>query len=87
MSTFAAEQTFYGAVLAAEVVRQNAKSAALTTYNFVQANYAAYVTALIAADVAYVTAVVSAASTAGIDPQHSVNGPIPHAPWGKIGGH
>lgn len=64
----AAEQTFYNAVVAANGVRQVAYAAAFTTYGFVAANLAAYKTALVAADVAYITAINSAASTAGITP-------------------
>ena len=51
------EQAFVNAINAAELARQNAKSSAFTTYGFVKANYAAYVTALIAADVAYINAI------------------------------
>jgi hypothetical protein len=61
----AAEQTFIRAVFAAEQTRQTSKASAFTTYGFVQANLAAYITALEAADNAYITAVNSAASTAG----------------------
>jgi hypothetical protein len=87
MSTFAAERIFYDAVNAAEATRQNSKSSAFTTYAFVQANYAAYVAALVAADVAYMTAVVSAASTGGIDPNNGIHGPLPHGRWAKVGGY
>ena len=59
----AAEQTFVAAVRVAEGVRQAAKAAALTTYGFVQANLAAYLTSLEAADNAYMASVNSAAST------------------------
>lgn len=62
------EFNFYTAVAAADGVRQSAYAAALTTYGYVAANLAAYKTALIAADVAYITAINSAASTAGITP-------------------
>lgn len=61
----AAEQTFIAAVRVAEGVRQVAKAAAFTTYGFVQANLAAYLTALEAADNAYIAAVNAAASTLG----------------------
>lgn len=59
----AAEQTFARAVQAAEGVRQAAKQAAFVTYGFVAANLAAYEAALTAADVAFTTAVNSAANT------------------------
>lgn len=61
----AAEFTFAAAVRAAEGVRQAAKQAAFVTYSFVAANLAAYITALEAADNAYITSVNSAASTLG----------------------
>lgn len=64
----AKEQAFIVAVNAAAGVRQTAKAVAAAAYGFVAANYATYVTALIAADVAYATAVASAATTAGITP-------------------
>lgn len=64
----AKEQAFIAAVVAAAGVRQVSKSAAAVTYGFVAANYAAYVTALVAADVAYANSVASAATTAGITP-------------------
>jgi hypothetical protein len=46
MSTPAAELAFCQAVANAESARQSAKNSAAVTYNFVKANYAAYVTAL-----------------------------------------
>ncbi len=61
----AAESTFIVTIRAAEGVRQVAKAAAFVTYGFVQANLAAYLTALEAADNAFITAVNAAASTAG----------------------
>lgn len=87
MSTFAQERAFYDAVIAAESTRQTARSAAQTAYGFVQANYATFVAALVAADVAYVTAVVNAASTNGINPTLAAGGPIPSSRSSKIGGH
>ena len=87
MSTSSAEATFYDAVAVAAATRQNAKATAATVYGFVQANYAAYLTSLVAADVAYTTAVNTAASSAGIIPrQQAVDGPVPSARWAKIGG-
>jgi hypothetical protein len=65
----APEQTFIAAVNAAENTRQGAKATALAIYvaaGFTPAARTAYVAALVAADVAYITAVNSAASTAGI---------------------
>lgn len=62
----AAESTFINAVIAAESIRQAAKASAFTTYAYAPASLAAYRTALVAADVAYITAVNTAASTAGI---------------------
>ena len=60
-----AEYTFAQAVAAAEGVRQSAKAAALATYGFVQANLAAYITALEAADNAYTASVNAALSALG----------------------
>jgi hypothetical protein len=63
------EYTFFQAVAKAEGVRQVARAAAFTAQatngSIPPANQAAYVTALEAADNAYVTSVNSAASTAG----------------------
>ena len=56
MRTPAQEQAFYDAVIAAESVRQGAKAAAQVAYGFVKANYATFVTALVAADTTYMTA-------------------------------
>ena len=86
MSTAAQETAFYDAVQAAEGVRQSAKAAAGVTYNFVQANFAAYVTALVAADVAFANSIATAATAAGVNP-YVVQGPVPAARWAKIGGH
>ena len=65
----AAEYTFVQAVQKAEGIRQTAKAAAFTAQavngSIPAANKAAYVTALEAADNAYITAVNAAASTAG----------------------
>ena len=62
----AAEQVFIMSVNAAENVRQAAKASAFTTYGFVAANLAAYRTALVAADVAYITSVNTAMSTSAL---------------------
>jgi hypothetical protein len=77
------EQTYNTAVTNAASVRQQAYYAALLAYNYVPANYAAYKTALIAADVAYITAVNSAASTAGFHPGVSGFQPVA-SNWGRI---
>ena len=65
----AKEYTFLTALQAAEGVRQTARAAAFTAQavsgSIPPANLAAYVTALEAADNAYITAINSAASTAG----------------------
>jgi|SRR5882672_6336081 len=71
----AAELTFITAVRAAEGVRQVAKAAAFVTYGFVQANLAAYLTAIEAADNAFITAINAAASTAGAVGYTIPNGP------------
>lgn len=65
----ALDQAFIVAVTAAEQTRQNAKATALATYTaagFTPGARATYATALVAADVAYITAVNSAVSTAGV---------------------
>jgi hypothetical protein len=85
MSTPTQEQAFYDAVVAAEMARQGAKSLAQSNYGFVKANYAAYVTALVAAD-AYVTAITTAATANGVDANLGTAGPL-CAKWCKIGGN
>jgi len=87
MSMPAQEQAFYDAVIAAEMTRQGSRASAQATYGFVKANYAAYVTALVAADVAFMTAVTTAATANGINPNVGLNGPIACAKTAKIGGH
>jgi hypothetical protein len=87
MSTFAAERIFFDAVTTAEAVRQQSKAAAQVAYGFVQANYATYVAALAAADVAYITAINSAANTAVMAATLADTGPIPCARWAKLGGY
>ena len=64
----ALEQAFIVAVRNAQGIRQQAYAAATATYAGVPANYAAYITALTAADVAYAVSVNTAATTAGISP-------------------
>lgn len=87
MSTAAGETAFYDAVQAAEAVRQSAKAAAGVTYGFVQSKYAAYVTALVAADVAFANTIATAATAGGIDPVVGASGPLPIARGAKIGGY
>jgi hypothetical protein len=88
VSTPAQEQAFCQAVANAEGVRQSAKGSAAATYNFVKANYAAYVTSLVAADVAYVTAVTAAATANGVSPDMAASdGPIASSWTSKIGGY
>ena len=72
----ALEQAFIVAVTTAEGVRQTSKAAAFTTYGFVAANYATYVAALVAADVAFLASVNTAATTAGITPIAVESGPV-----------
>jgi hypothetical protein len=66
------EYTFAAAVNAAQGVKQVAYASAFVTYapnGFgVVANFAAYITALVAADVAFYNSVISAATANGISP-------------------
>jgi hypothetical protein len=63
----ASELTFTQAVRKAEGIRQTAKAAAFATWAYQQgAPLTTYVTALEAADNAFITSVNSAASTAGV---------------------
>ncbi len=83
--TYAAEQTFRAAVIAAEGTKQQSISAAKTTYGFVAANSAAYVTALGDADAAYQSAVVTALAALNETPGNvGLNGPIAGAGWTPI---
>ena len=80
--SLATELTYRNAVSVAESTRQQSKAAAFVTYGFVAANLAAYKVALADADVAYVTAVNTAANT--LDEQVGnlgYNGPIVGANW------
>jgi hypothetical protein len=80
--SFAGEQTFRAAVIAAEGVRQQAKAVAFVAYGYVAANLAAYKIALADADVAYVTSVNTAFNA--LDEQTGnvgLNGPILGASW------
>lgn len=80
----AAEQVFITAVAAAESTRQASKASAFTTYGWVAANYAAYKTALEAADVAYITAVNAAANTSALLMGNiGQSGPIPTV-WASV---
>jgi hypothetical protein len=66
------ENAFAVAVNAAQSTKQGAYAAAFATYapnGFgVPANFAAYITALVAADVAFYTSVTTAATANGISP-------------------
>lgn len=79
----AVEVTFANAVATAEGVRQAAKAAAYAT--FAAASFAGgatlttYIAALLAADVAYTTAVNSAMNTSGL-----LLGNLSHLPYGPI---
>jgi hypothetical protein len=86
MSTPSQETAFYDAVIVAEGVRQGSRALAQSNYGFVKANYAAFVTALVAADVAYLTAVTTAATANGMNPNVGL-APIPSSRTAKIGGH
>jgi hypothetical protein len=70
MST-AAEATYWAAVNAANGVKQVAYAAAFATYQaagFTPGARSTYITALVAADVAFFASVNTAATTAGITP-------------------
>jgi hypothetical protein len=86
MSNPTQEQAFYDAVIAAESVRQSSKAVAQANYGFVKANYAAFVTALVAADTTYLTSIVTAATANGVNPNVGTSGPIPCARTAKLGG-
>lgn len=80
--SFAGEQTFRAAVIAAEGVRQQSRAAAFTTYGYVAANLAAYKVALNDADAAYYTSVNTAYNTLDETAGNiGFNGPIPGAGW------
>jgi hypothetical protein len=81
------ESAFYDALEAAEAARQNAKSSAQMAYGFMKGNFAAYQAALIAADVAFINAVTTAATANGISPSAALGGPIAHARWAKNPGN
>ena len=70
------EQGFVRGVVAADGVRQAAKASAFTTYGFVAGNLAAYISALSAADVAFITAVNAALNTAGLSGTIGQSGPL-----------
>jgi hypothetical protein len=72
----AAEYTFALACQTAENARQAARAAAFAAYNYNPAGLATYRTALVAADVAYITSVNSAASTAGLTINTGYSGPL-----------
>lgn len=73
------------AVALAEGTRQQSKAAAFVTYGYVAANLAAYKIALADADVAYVTAVNTAANTADLQlGTLGLSGPIPSSNWAPL---
>jgi hypothetical protein len=75
----AAERTFIAAVATAESTRQVAKAAAFATWAFQQgAPLTTYIAALLAADVAYITAVNTALNTSALPLGNlGQSGPIP----------
>jgi hypothetical protein len=64
----ALEQAFINSVTVASGVRQNAYTAANVAYAGVFANLGTYQAAIVAADVAFMVSVNTAATTAGISP-------------------
>lgn len=83
--SFAGEQTFRAAVIAAEGVRQQSKAAAFVTYGYVAANLAAYKVALNDADSAYFSSVNTAFNTMDVPTGNTgLSGPIPGAGWTPI---
>jgi hypothetical protein len=87
MSTPAGELAFCQALANAESTRQSARGTAAATYGFVKSRYSQFQTDLVAADTAYFTAVVAAATAGGIDPQLAVPAPIACSWSSKIGGN
>jgi len=75
----AAQVTLIAAVTAAAGAKQAADAAAFAAYGFVAANLAAYAAALVTNRLNYVSAVVTAATTAGVDPS-----PFLYGPWASI---
>jgi hypothetical protein len=64
----ALEVGYWQAVVNANATRQLAIAAAFAAYGYNPSNLATYKTALVAADIAFVTRVNSASTTAGITP-------------------
>ena len=85
MSTLSQETVFRLAVSAAEATRQNSIASAFATYNFVQANLAAYLTSVASAQNAYAVSVAAAAATAQIDPE--LGRTLIATNWAKIAGN
>jgi hypothetical protein len=85
MTTFAQEQSFRSAVAAAEATRQGAISAAFVAYGFNPANLATYLSAIVSAQTAYTTAVNSAASSNGLDPEIGRN--VIPTNWARLAGN
>jgi len=82
----AKEQAFIVAVNTAAGLKQEAYRAAGVTYAGVFANLTAYQAAIVAADVAFLVAVQSAATTAGISPNvvDECTVSLMGGPWGSI---
>jgi len=80
----AAGTVFALAVGAAEAARQLAKSNAFAAYRFNPAGLSTYNSALVSADLAFLTAVNTAASANGIEPTAALTGPVPTT-WATIG--
>jgi hypothetical protein len=82
----ALEQAFIVAVSKAAGTKQTNYAAAAATYGGVFANLAAYQAAIVAADVAFLVAVNSAATTAGISPNvvDECTVSLMGGPWGSI---
>jgi hypothetical protein len=77
MST-SVQSTMFGAIAAAEGVRQAAYASAFTTWAFQQGGpYTTYTIALATADRAYLTAVNAACATANLTSKPFVQGPWP----------
>lgn len=80
--SFAGEQTYRAAVLLAEGTRQQSKAAALVTYAYDPANYAAYVIAIGDADAAYQASIATATAALNETPGNlGMCGPIAGAGW------
>lgn len=80
--SYAGEQTFRAAVIAAEGVRQQAKAVAFVAYGYDPANLTTYQVAIADADVAYFTAVNTAFNALNETTYlNGFGGPIAGAGW------